>query len=309
MARCPPTIFFPPIENEEKYFGSLSNSDNWKKTQKTESQFANKETDLQFVVSLGFVFHCFPLYLGDKKWHWKRWSKENITSHIFRPALATASHPHIYTSSEFGPLAPTRKAFVYALLSTSVNIKSFLGYSGVKIVLVSVLNKAFRRFLFGFNYDSLSYRSEGLLALSCWDIKGPFVQEFRGRCELACSSPLGCGKCRDRPGGCGSPALSASRSWDAISIPRRSLSEWCLINELPLQLSVRKKSCLFHPWHAPNWESLIRSMDRHQTHKKTFSKLLRFSLISPLQHSSPQEIQPPTLEFLSEVETGRILSP
>lgn len=135
----------------------------WKLKKNPESQFANKETDLQFVVSLGFVSHCFPLCFGDKKWHWKRWSKENITSHIFRSASATALHPHIYTSSEFGPLAPTRKAFAYALLSTSVNMKSFLGYSGVKIVPVSVLNKEFRRFLFGFNYDSLSYRSEG-----CW---------------------------------------------------------------------------------------------------------------------------------------------
>lgn len=53
------------------------------------------------------------------------------------------------------------------LLSTSVNIISFLGYSGVKVALVSVLNKEFRQFLFGFNYDSLSYRLEGLLALSC----------------------------------------------------------------------------------------------------------------------------------------------
>lgn len=37
--------------------------------------------------------------------------------------------------------------------------------------------------------------------------------------------------------------------------------------------------------------------------KRLFPRSLWFSLISPLQHSSPQEIQQPTLEFLSEIET------
>lgn len=75
--------------------------------------------------------------------------------------------PLVYTSSESVPLPLICRAFGYMLLSTSVNIISFLGYSGVKVALASVLNKEFRQFLFGFNYDSLSYRLEGLLALSC----------------------------------------------------------------------------------------------------------------------------------------------
>lgn len=108
-------------------------------------------------------------------------------------------------------------------------------------------------------------------------------------------------------GSCGTGAVSSlpqpPRSGrDAISIPRWSLSEWWLINELGLQLSVRKRNCLFHPCHRPNWESLVRSMYRHQIHKKTFSKIAVIFMISPLQHSSPQEIQQSTLEFLSEAE-------
>lgn len=79
-------------------------------------------------------------------------------------------------------------------------------------------------------------------------------------------------------GSCGTGAVSSlpqpPRSGrDAISIPRWSLSEWWLINELGLQLSVRKRNCLFHPCHRPNWESLVCSMYRHQIHKKTFSKI------------------------------------
>lgn len=155
--------FFPPTENEDKYFGSLSNSD-WKKARKL---VVNKETDFQFVVCLGVFFPFTPS-------HWQ----QKVALEKMRKALQQATflgqpqpqHPTL----PFTP-ALTRKAFAYTLLTTSVNIKSFLGYSGVKIILVSVLNKEFRRFLFGFNYDSLSYRLEGLLTLSCWDIKGPFV--------------------------------------------------------------------------------------------------------------------------------------
>lgn len=75
---------------------------------------------------------------------------------------------------------------------------------------------------------------------------------------------------------------------DAISIPCWSLSEWWLINELGLQLSVRKKNCLFRPCHGPNWESLVRSMYRHQIHKKTFSKIAAvFTDLSPATLLSP----------------------
>lgn len=125
----------------------------------------------------------------------------------------------------------------------------------------------------------------------CWDVSG-----------FDAGSPCG--------GSCGTGVLSASRSRRSLRAPAAMLSAFLagaclsggwLMNWGYSYLWERRTAYFAHVtvligkvWFAP-------CTDTRYT-KRLFPRLLRFSLISPLQHSSPQEIQQPTLEFLSEVE-------
>lgn len=170
VAECCHVFPFSPIERWKQIFLEFVHSQWLNIAQKTNVQIRKQISNS--LVGCSFIFSLTSIFSGII------WTKEGTKTLWF-----CVSHRHsiplsVYTNSKAGPLALTKKAFAYMLLSTSMlltNIKSFLGYSGVKVVPVSVLNKEFRWFLFGFNYDSLSYRLEGLLDLSCWDIKGPFV--------------------------------------------------------------------------------------------------------------------------------------